>query len=603
MQEASLDPSTVKCDTISAVPGAFSRFLVGCSPPVRLLPEPVQPPCWEMLEGIFSSTEERFTGHAIYKQHPRWLAKAPREAESATPQAPPGGASVAGQGVQGPQQPGQHGTAGHAAMGMSSLPSFAEFDRAGGTSQHFSPQPYGPSQESSIEGSSYGCVDSFYKHRGSSISIKFDVLTKLWRFCTFITNRNLLDLHGQSNAWSVPTRPLLQERWVDGTLPPTSADWTQAKDDMAGPCGVPRSARLPRQTVQEVHGREVIRWQDSLQSTSSQDQQGQQHRQGQQQLQGELVLRGQQLQHVQQVQQAPPRLQQGPRLPQGQQIQQSPLLLPVQRLPRVSPPQPGQQGQRLQQGPRLQQGQHVLQGQCALQGQMGQQGPQLQQGPRPPQGQPVLQGPRLQHRPPVKQERLQQGQFVLQGQPQQQGQQYVQGQHQQRGQQYVQGQQYMQGQQYAQVQQYVQDQVQQQQGQYGQQGQVQQQQGQQGQVQVHQGQCGQQGQELQQQGQYVLQPRPVRTLLPAQAPVEQRRIYSATPSKAVSLPVNKEHIDEQAVSLPRFQALDSPGQEDGNEQQEQGGGSLDPSDANPRRLESINASAVPHRKLMRFKPY
>jgi hypothetical protein len=79
-----------------------------------------------------------------------------------------------------------------------------------------------------------------FRHRQAAGGTNLNLLEDIWKVCVFMVNRNLLDAHGQTNAWSIPSRPRRDEPWALKHL--TDDVWTQELDDAWGPRG-PRRTR------------------------------------------------------------------------------------------------------------------------------------------------------------------------------------------------------------------------------------------------------------------------------------------------------------------------------------------------------------------------
>lgn len=78
-----------------------------------------------------------------------------------------------------------------------------------------------------------------FRHRLRNGGINTSLQADVFHVCVFMANRNILDSHGQTNAWSIPSRPRRSEKWAMKHL--SDAFWTQELDDKWGPRGPTRS--------------------------------------------------------------------------------------------------------------------------------------------------------------------------------------------------------------------------------------------------------------------------------------------------------------------------------------------------------------------------
>lgn len=79
-----------------------------------------------------------------------------------------------------------------------------------------------------------------FRHRLRKGGMNTGLQADVFKVCVFMANRNILDSHGQTNAWSIPSRPRRSGDWVVKHL--SDEFWTQEKDDQWGPRGPIRSS-------------------------------------------------------------------------------------------------------------------------------------------------------------------------------------------------------------------------------------------------------------------------------------------------------------------------------------------------------------------------
>ena len=89
----------------------------------------------------------------------------------------------------------------------------------------------------------FGACSTRFRHRAAQGGINATMLEDVWKVCVFMVNRNFLDTHGQTHAWSIPSRPRRDGLWALKHL--SDEAWTQEQDDAWGPRGPLRSNIRP----------------------------------------------------------------------------------------------------------------------------------------------------------------------------------------------------------------------------------------------------------------------------------------------------------------------------------------------------------------------